>query len=381
MGGPVPFSSDPDPVRPHVRVGLRRCGRCASRSGSGSTGESPLLCPLVPGCGPRAPRGPLLVQRVRPPAPLVLPARRARRGAPGRRGGLGRDGRVRRRDDRALAAAPADRVRARVLPLGLPRSAPCASCPRAGLQLAGEPVPHARAGAARAHRRRRPRGGAARARPARASPDGRYQLVGFVDEDDQRSAGCAHRRKPDPRAASPICRALIRRHRVTTVLLAIPRLGAARDPRDPRALRQLAGALQDRARLLAHLEERLSGGDARTTCRPRTCCRATPIAFDERRSGALVARAPRARHGRRRAPSAARSRRQLAQTASRQLVMVDMNENELYLRARRARRRSTRRSTSAPRSRTSASRRGCCGSASATARRTSSTRPRTSTCR
>jgi FlaA1/EpsC-like NDP-sugar epimerase len=166
------------------------------------------------------------------------------------------------------------------------------------------------------------------ARDLRRSPDARYRLVGFVEEDAHMVRCCidgipilgGFGELPD----------VIRRYGVTTVLLADPRMG-------PTRIREIV-ALCATSRVhfkiapasWAHLERRLSGAMLADMSAEDLLPRAT-IAFDELEVRRLV-------EGRRALVTGAGGSiggelaRQLARNGVGQLVMVDMNENELYLR-------------------------------------------------
>ncbi|WP_242343911.1 polysaccharide biosynthesis protein [Anaeromyxobacter terrae] len=166
------------------------------------------------------------------------------------------------------------------------------------------------------------------ARDLRRASEAQYQLVGFIDENPH-MVRCRIDGIPILGGIHDLPM-LIRRHRIAVILLADPRMPAAR-------IREVV-ALCARSRVRfkitpaswAHLERRLSGAMLEDMS-PEDLMPRAAIAFDELEIRRLVA-------GRRALVTGAGGSiggelaRQLARNGVRQLVMVDMNENELYLR-------------------------------------------------
>jgi FlaA1/EpsC-like NDP-sugar epimerase len=166
------------------------------------------------------------------------------------------------------------------------------------------------------------------ARDLLREPDGGYQLVGLVEQD-----GHMTRARIDgiPIVGGvPELPHLIRRYRVTAVLLADPRMGAGRI----REIISLCATSRVRFKIAtaswSHLERQLSGAML-ADMSPEDLLPRDAVAFDESEIRRLV-------EGRRALVTGAGGSiggelsRQLARNGVRQLVMVDMNENELYMR-------------------------------------------------
>jgi FlaA1/EpsC-like NDP-sugar epimerase len=167
------------------------------------------------------------------------------------------------------------------------------------------------------------------ARDVQRNRQSRYSLVGFVSE-DPRMVGC---RLDGHRVLGVVSDLpdLVRRHRVRMVLLADPSLAASR----VRQILDLCASCRVRFKIIpAALEqiERLSAAMLEDVS-PEDLLPRDSIAFDEAEIRALV-------RGRRALVTGAAGSigselcRQLARHGVRQLVMVDMNENELYLGSR-----------------------------------------------
>ena len=174
------------------------------------------------------------------------------------------------------------------------------------------------------------------ARDLAGSEDGKYLVVGFVD-DEAGGLGVHVSGKP---VLGPIddLPKLIERFRISTVLLAIPDLPAERVRSILRLCASSKASFKTIPASYAYLDQRISaamlhdlspddllGRDPSRLRRP-----GDPDAWSG--AGACSSPAPAA-------PSAGRSAQQLAHHGVSRLVMVDMNENELYL--RRAASRST----------------------------------------
>lgn len=166
------------------------------------------------------------------------------------------------------------------------------------------------------------------ARDLHRSPDAHYRLVGFIEE-DAHMARCRIDGAPILGGVRDLPR-LIRLHGITTVLIPDPRMSAAR-------LREIVAlCATSRVRFKAapaswaHLDGRLSGSML-DDISPEQLLRRGAVPFDEAEISALV-------RGRRVLVTGAAGSiggelsRQLARHGVRQLVMVDMNENELHLR-------------------------------------------------
>jgi FlaA1/EpsC-like NDP-sugar epimerase len=169
------------------------------------------------------------------------------------------------------------------------------------------------------------------ARDLQRSEDGNYYVVGFVDDDGAKH-GMHVSGKPVLGPIDDLPR-LIEQHRVSNVLLAIPSLPARR-------IREiLALCASSRASFktvpgsYSRMEKRISAAVLHDLS-PDDLLPRDPISFDQAEIGRLV-------QGRSTLVTGAAGSiggeicRQLAQHGVSQLVMVDMNENELYLRARR----------------------------------------------
>jgi FlaA1/EpsC-like NDP-sugar epimerase len=169
------------------------------------------------------------------------------------------------------------------------------------------------------------------ARDLLRSPDSKYLVVGFVD-DDPAKLGMHVSGKPVLGKVSDLPR-LIEQHRVTTVLLAIQRLPSERI----RAILDLCSSSRASFKAIpasfARLDERISAAMLHDLS-PDDLLPRDPVAFDYQEIRGLV-------QGRRVLVTGAGGTiggeicQQLACHGVAQLVMVDMNENELYLRARR----------------------------------------------
>ncbi len=166
------------------------------------------------------------------------------------------------------------------------------------------------------------------ARDLRRAPGAAYQLVGLIDENPH-MVRCRIDGIPILGGIGDLP-AVIRRHRVEAVLLADSRMPAER----VREIVSLCATSRVRFKITpaswAHLEQRLCGAMLDDMSLEDLLPRAT-VAFDEAEMRRLVA-------GRRALVTGAGGSiggelaRQLARNGVRQLVMVDMNENELYLR-------------------------------------------------
>jgi len=169
------------------------------------------------------------------------------------------------------------------------------------------------------------------ARDLLRSEDTRYLVVGFVD-DSPNKLGMRVGGKSVLGAVSDLPR-LIERLRVSTVLLAVPHMPAER----VRAILKLCAGSKASFKTVpasyAYLDQRLSAAMLHDLS-PDDLLIRDPIAFDYEEIRRLV-------QGRRVLVTGAGGTiggeicRQLALNGVSQLVMVDMNENELYLRARR----------------------------------------------
>ncbi len=166
------------------------------------------------------------------------------------------------------------------------------------------------------------------ARDLLRSPNPGYQLVGFVEEDGH-MARCRIAGIPILGGIQHLPK-IIRQHRVASVLLADPRTPAAR----VREIIALCATSRVRFKIVpaswADLEGRLSGARL-DDISPEDLLPRAAVAFDESEVRRLV-------EGRRALVTGAGGSiggelcRQLARNGVDQLVMVDMNENELYLR-------------------------------------------------
>jgi FlaA1/EpsC-like NDP-sugar epimerase len=190
----------------------------------------------------------------------------------------------------------------------------------------------------------RARGGAARAlivgageaggllaRDLCRSATSRYSLIGFLDDDDAK-IGTSLQGKPVLGPLEALPRAL-RAYRVEVVLLAIPRLGPARI----RELVSLCSSCRARFKYIpasfAELDARISAAMLHDLSAEDLLPR-DAVAFKQDEIGELV-------NGRSALVTGAAGSigsemsRQLAAHGARMLVLVDMNENGLYLLARR----------------------------------------------
>jgi FlaA1/EpsC-like NDP-sugar epimerase len=169
------------------------------------------------------------------------------------------------------------------------------------------------------------------ARDIARTRDRKYFLVGFVD-DDSSKLGAQLEGKPVLGKISALPR-LIAEHDIQIVLLAIPRLPAERI----REILDICASSKTKFKIIpasfAYMDERVSSAMLHDLS-PEDLLPRDAIAFDYEEIRALV-------HGRRALVTGAGGSiggeicRQLAQYGVAQLVMVDMNENELYLGARR----------------------------------------------
>ncbi len=169
------------------------------------------------------------------------------------------------------------------------------------------------------------------ARDLLRSPDSRYFVVGFVD-DDPAKLGMRVSGKPVLGDAHALPR-LIAQHRVSTVLLAIPTLPATR----VREILAMCASCKASFKIIpasyAFLDERISAALLHDLS-PDDLLSRDPIAFDDEEIRGLV-------QGRRALVTGAGGTiggeicRHLARHGVAELVMVDMNENEMYLGARR----------------------------------------------
>jgi FlaA1/EpsC-like NDP-sugar epimerase len=168
------------------------------------------------------------------------------------------------------------------------------------------------------------------ARDVLRSPQRQYDLVGFVGNDPG-EVGWRIDGKPVLGVVKDLA-ALIERHRIGVVLLAIPRPAAA----SLRKIIAVCAALRVQFKILpafSSLAEPVSAAMLDDVA-PEDLLPRPPVEFDRADLQRLVA-------GRRALVTGAGGSiggeicRQLVHHGVRQLVMVDMNENELYLRARR----------------------------------------------
>ncbi len=168
------------------------------------------------------------------------------------------------------------------------------------------------------------------ARDVLRSPDGRYDIVGFVGTDPA-EIGRRLDGKPILGLVQDLAQ-LISRHRVRMVLLAIPRPAAA----GLRKIIAVCASCQVQFKILpasSSLAEPVSAAMLDDLA-PEDLLPRKPVEFDRGELRRLVV-------GRRAMVTGAGGSiggeicRQLVHYGVRQLVMVDMNENELYLRARR----------------------------------------------
>jgi FlaA1/EpsC-like NDP-sugar epimerase len=201
--------------------------------------------------------------------------------------------------------------------------------PRAGIRWVGNWI-RTRAGAPRTIVVGAGNAGELLARDLQRSVGSPYQLVGFVDE-DPRMVGCRIDGSPVLGTVGDLP-ALLRRHRVTTVLLANPRQPASRT----REILEMCASRRARFKILpgsvAERGDRLSIAMLDDVS-PEDLLPRDAVAFDEDEIHALV-------RGRRVLVTGAAGSiggelcRQLARQGVRQLIMLDMNENDLYLGSR-----------------------------------------------
>lgn len=169
------------------------------------------------------------------------------------------------------------------------------------------------------------------ARDLLRSEDTKYLVVGFVD-DSANKLGMRVSGKPVLGAVSDLPR-LIERLRVSTVLLAVPHMPAERVRAILKLCAESKASFKTVPASYAYLDKRLSAA-LLNDLSPDDLLGRDPIAFDYAEIQRLV-------ENRRVLVTGAGGTiggeicRQLAQHGVSQLVMVDMNENELYLRARR----------------------------------------------
>jgi FlaA1/EpsC-like NDP-sugar epimerase len=168
------------------------------------------------------------------------------------------------------------------------------------------------------------------ARDIHRSPEARYDIVGFVGSDPS-EVGQRLDGKPIVGVVQDLA-ALIGRHHAAAVLLAIPRPAAA----SLRRMIAVCASSRVRFKILpaaSSLAEPVSAAMLDDLA-PEDLLPRKPVEFDRAELRRLVA-------GRRALVTGAGGSiggeicRQLVHHGVRQLVMVDMNENELYLRARR----------------------------------------------
>jgi FlaA1/EpsC-like NDP-sugar epimerase len=169
------------------------------------------------------------------------------------------------------------------------------------------------------------------ARDLLRSEDSKYLVVGFVD-DDPGKLGVHVSGKPVLGALADLPE-IAKRHRISTVLLAIPHLPAAR----VRQILEICAACKVSFKTIpasyAYLDER-SAKALLHDLSPDDLLPRDAVAFDPAEIAQLV-------RGRRALVTGAAGSiggeicRQLAKHGVSQLVMVDMNENDLYLRLRR----------------------------------------------
>ena len=161
--------------------------------------------------------------------------------------------------------------------------------------------------------------------------DGKYYVVGFVD-DDRAKAGMHVSGKPVLGTIGDLPR-LVAGLRVSTVLLAIPSLPAQEVRRILALCASSKASFKTIPASYSRLDERITAAMLHDLS-PDDLLPRGPVAFDEGAIHALVA-------GRASLVTGAAGSiggeicRQLAHHGVSRLVMVDMNENDLYLRARR----------------------------------------------
>jgi FlaA1/EpsC-like NDP-sugar epimerase len=169
------------------------------------------------------------------------------------------------------------------------------------------------------------------ARDLLRSEDGKYLVVGFVD-DDPAKLGMHVSGKPVLGNVRDLAR-LIEQHQVSTVLLAVPDLPAERIREILAICSSSKASFKTIPASYAFLDERISAAMLHDLS-PDDLLPRPPVAFDDEEIQSLV-------HGRRVLVTGAGGTiggeicRQLAEHGVSRLVMVDMNENELYLRTRR----------------------------------------------
>lgn len=165
------------------------------------------------------------------------------------------------------------------------------------------------------------------------SPDHLYYVVGFVD-DDRRKHGLSVGGRPVLGAIDDLP-TLVRKHEVSRILIAIPRLGADRI----RSILSLCASLKVSFKIVpasfAYLDERMSSAMLNDLS-PEDLLPRDQVQFDSSEIERLVG-------GRRILVTGgggsigSEIARQVAMYGARSLVLVDMNENALYLLARRLR--------------------------------------------
>ncbi len=169
------------------------------------------------------------------------------------------------------------------------------------------------------------------ARDLLRSTESRYLVVGFVD-DDRAKLGMRVSGKPVLGKLDDLPR-LIAQHHVSTVLLAIPSLPPERIRQLLKVCAQSKASFKKIPASYARLDARISAAMLHDLS-PDDLLPRPPIAFDHTEIKAMV-------NGRRALVTGAGGSiggeicTQLAQHGVSELVMLDMNENELYLRARR----------------------------------------------
>jgi FlaA1/EpsC-like NDP-sugar epimerase len=169
------------------------------------------------------------------------------------------------------------------------------------------------------------------ARDLLRSEDGKYYVVGFVD-DDPAKLRMHVSGKPVLGVVDDLPR-LISEQRVSTVLLAIPSLPAQQIRRILALCASCKSSFKTIPASYARLDERISAAMLHDLS-PEDLLPRAPVAFDEEEIRALVRDRSALVTG---AGGSIGSEicRQLAQHEVSTLVMVDLNENELYLLARR----------------------------------------------
>jgi FlaA1/EpsC-like NDP-sugar epimerase len=169
------------------------------------------------------------------------------------------------------------------------------------------------------------------ARDLQRAENGKYYVVGFVDDD--RSTHRMHVAGKPVLGAVDDLPSLIRQSRASTVLLAIPSLPAQRIRQILALCASCKASFKTIPGSYSRLEERISAAMLHDLS-PDDLLPRVPVAFDQHEIRYLV-------HGKSALVTGAGGSiggeicRQLASHGVSRLVMVDLNENELYLRARR----------------------------------------------